>query len=330
MIIPLDFMTDYYGYTSDDKKTKAIPFYCSLHNRHLIEAYTSFTYQMDQVIAETMFNSNPEKNTNKTSNDKKDPLETNYVKIIDPKFKNKGACCLFTKDIKTEEDTKEYDCEFNNFCNNEVQVNSEKDSNLNNYHNDNSLDDNFQNIMALQMNFDKNIIDPTVEDNSSIISGQIEKLGETTQKESNSNFFNQINKILPQKPKYQQDDSITFNFNLPNLIPNSEYNFINIENNNNFNFNFDKEFDSLFLEKMKLENSPCILNLSNFDKVSKMFYDYFEQDISMIKEEDKSKITITQIKQLKKFLFKIIKNYKNCDKDISIIFDILKKEGLLD
>lgn len=315
-------MTDYYGFSTDDRKTKPIPFYCNLHNRNLIDEYTNYVYQLDQVISETIFNTGTVKYFKKAESN-------SPIRVKSEKENNPAGNSYFTKDIKTEEDTVECEGEIfdsSNFYNKNEQIKTDNINTLDHQHNDNSIDDNFQNIMSLQLNFEKNILE-TAYDNLSVRSLPINE--ECNPKDASMNFFNQINKIVPQKPKYQHDDSIAFNLNLPNLFPNSEYNFINIENNNNFNLNFDKEFDNMFLEKIKMENlSSLNISPSNFDKFSKMFYDYFETDINLMKEEDKSKITITQIKQLKKFLIKIIKNYKNCDKDISIIYEILKKEGI--
>jgi hypothetical protein len=46
IIISLDFMSDFYGIG----KTEAIPFYCSKHNRVLIEEYRSYIKQLSQCL----------------------------------------------------------------------------------------------------------------------------------------------------------------------------------------------------------------------------------------------------------------------------------------
>ena len=328
MIIPLDFMTDYYGFSKADRLSQVIPFYCNMHNRKLIGSYNSYVNELDQVMVETIFNTNYHSGSMKNKDECEDSICSLRIKSENENYPRNY---MFNKDIKTEEDSKEYDREisdFNNFYNKEVNFSTQIERNVKDDQRENSIDENFQTIMA-QLNFEKNILQ-TADD---ILSPQPSNIGSndnTDLKESNFNFFNNFNKILPQKPKYQHDDSISFNFNLPNLIPNSEYNFINIENNNNFNFNLDREFDSFYLERNKFESCPSALSSSNFDKFSKMFYEYFEKDINQMNHEDKSKITITQIKQLKNFLIKIIKNYKNSDKDISNIYEILKNEGLFE
>jgi len=96
------------------------------------------------------------------------------------------------------------------------------------------------------------------------------------------------------KPKYLDDDVYS---NFPCIYP--EFNFINIENNHNFNFNFDNENN----------------NKNNFNEISKLFYEYFENDLNQIKTKGLSKITISQIKDLKDFFIKILKNYKDFDTD---------------
>ena len=328
MIISLDFMTDYYGFSKLDRLSQVIPFYCNLHNRKLIESYNYYVNELDQVMGEAFFNNKHHISSMQSKNECEDSICSSTIKS---EYANNAGNSIFYKDIKTEEDSKEYDREisvFNNFYNKEVNFSTQIEKNVKDDQRENSIDENFQTIIA-QLNFEKNILQ-TGGDTLSQLPSNIGSNDNIDLKESNFNFFNNFNKILPQKPKYQHDDSISFNFNLPNLIPNSEYNFINIENNNNFNFNLDKEFESFYVERNKVEICPSALSSSNFDKFSKMFYEYFEKDINQMNQEDKSKITITQIKQLKNFLIKIIKNYKHSDKDISNIYEILKNEGLFE
>ena len=46
-------MSDYYGFKSTDKNSMVIPFYCSQHNRNLIEAYKNYVEQLDQLLEDS-------------------------------------------------------------------------------------------------------------------------------------------------------------------------------------------------------------------------------------------------------------------------------------
>jgi hypothetical protein len=324
MIISLEFMTDYYGYVHN-KFRQPIPFYCSSHNKNLIDLHTNYIQQMDQVIEENL---NINKNIVNTMNienieNKRLVSSTSINGSEVKKSKEENLFSGFSiKDSKTEEETKE-DGEFSEFNNIPTFNNIE----------------NFQNFSLPDFNFEKDELNMNMDDNISIKSVPLDEenfpFKESFQNlnnianNANSIMNNPVNKFLnPQKPKYRIDDSIGFNLNLPNInmLSHPEYNFISIENNNNFNFNFDKEFDSSMGMGFSKKENELNINTQNFQKISKVFYDYFYNDMKMIENEDKSNITITQIKELKNFMIKIINHYKSFDQDILNIFEILNKE----
>jgi hypothetical protein len=57
MILPIDFMTDFYG-VDKNMVSQTIPFYCTKHNKNLIEAYEDYLKQLRDCI--TKADSQPE------------------------------------------------------------------------------------------------------------------------------------------------------------------------------------------------------------------------------------------------------------------------------
>jgi len=261
MIIPLEFMMDYYGLDSFNI-SKVVPFYCSNHNRDLISNYKCYLEQLKGNYGENespnstpLSNANTEPNSNirrvakNDSHDNKDDMaDFNYMVLSHPEF---------------------------NF-NNSTEDNNDIDE-----------DFSFSNSNTPR---------------SSKFSNQGNQGNEKSNERENYSF-------TIQKPKYHKIDDPFSNY-LFNASTHSshhdchvmpEFNFYNIENNNNFNFsNLEHE----------TKDSVC------FNKISKSFYDHFDKDISLISNENRSNITISEITQLKEFFVKILKNYKKYDNDL--------------
>lgn len=317
MIISLDFMTDYYGFTSAEKFNQAIPFYCNNHNRNLIEAYTTYTDQLDQVIniEENMTMSNDKGSTSnlsfskhKTDEDEQEGENVCCITEIPPK-NNENISNLQHPEFKFERTTNMIDDDalsiksiptsnkiFENKCNNYTNIST-------------------QEVITTPF------ISPKVQ------IPDIEAIPLLIKKDT---FCEDMN---PEKPKYKNED---LSYPLPdfNLITNDS--FPNFDNENLFEFGsdiFPKESTfpkiEIFEDRLDTHLQCPNVQINNFQHFSKMFYDYIDKDISRINKQGKSNFSDAQIKDLKDFIIKIIKNYKNFDSGLSTLYQILIEKKVL-
>jgi len=301
MIIPLEFMTDYYGFKENEKFNQALPFYCSAHNRPLIKAYQQYVEQLDKLLTDS----------NKSNK--------NFIKEIEGQDTKIHAIATNSiKDQKTEEGTKECEMTEINFQFNENNANL---NNINNF------------LQTDFIKFDNQI--NNLFDNDQIQINSIPCCGENFEKlefyedytigNNNLNYSINFGKMIPPSQKLKNspnDDSYCSNFN--NLFPTPEFNSINIENNNNFKLNFETNNESM----TELINGNSN-NKNSFENVSKNFYEFIDKDVNLIKTKEVSNITVSQIKDLKALVGKILSNYKDYDQDIQKMYQTLKDKDLV-
>ena len=114
-----------------------------------------------------------------------------------------------------------------------------------------------------------------------------------------------------------------------------------------FNYNYsttdDKIMDDFSEEFYKIQKPQCTddsfnISLENeipefnmnmnedFSIISRLFYDYYEKDMRQIGKDGRSSITISELKDLKEFLKKVISSYKEYDTDFNYFYKRLSSE----
>lgn len=300
LILPLEFMTDYYGFGRkiNEQYSKEIPFYCSIHNRHLYKAYQEFLEDMEKCLINSYPLKHKEIKTLSIPNVKEYTHDHTEEDCSFSNSKNEeikehvGNCDLFESSYAC---TKSTDLLFSE--NNYEQINQHRD------------DNNFNSFSFRNFEINK--------DNNCNYTGLNFFLEKSDKNNSNSNENSQqlLTTILPHKPNYQSDDSYFLNLNLPTFSSTQEYNFINIENNN-LNLNIQCQDLS--------PNSGCEENKQNFNSISKSFYDFFNSDIEKIKSEGISNVTLTQLEDVKDFFVRILENYNMYNPALKKIYSTLK------
>lgn len=112
-----------------------------------------------------------------------------------------------------------------------------------------------------------------------------------------------------QKPNYlKKEDSLNFN----NL------NFYTINDENFPEFNLDKsEINNAFNFNLLDEGKAQVTSdKENFEEISHKFYNHFREDIMLMKKEKRSKVTISELKELKGLFISVITAYKDFDPDL--------------
>jgi hypothetical protein len=341
LIVPLEFMTDYYGFGREryEQYSKEIPFYCSLHNRQLNKAYQEFVEDMEKCLISSHYiqvkdNDNTCHSIIKEHTDEltKDDCSLSHLKN-DENFelehlseqKNIESDKLSFKSLQIE-DMLVLD-KSDNFKTNEKC--EEKKENFVNF----DFIESAYSCKSTDLLHSENILERIKQNENDVIYNSFSFCNYATNKENNYsglNFFSDksdnsnlnkncqqlISTILPQKPKYQSDDSYYLNLNLPTFSSTPEYNFINIENNNNFNLNFESQDVT--------QNSVGNDTKQNFKSISKSFYDYFNSDIEKIKSEGFSNVTLTQLQDLKDFFVRILENYNKYNPELKKIYYTLQ------
>jgi hypothetical protein len=131
--------------------------------------------------------------------------------------------------------------------------------------------------------------------------------------------------------------------NLVDFESNNNNNFLNNINNNILNKQETNELNKL--NKSNKSNTATEINIvsentsslnkdnlikkssssskgeSSFSKIAKYFFDHYRKDMERVKNENRSNITLTELKELKEFIICVIRTYKNFDSDLNIIYN---------
>ncbi len=287
MIIALDFMSDFYNLPQgEDDSNKNLPFYCSVHNRTLIDNYNAFLKDLECVLKEN-------ENTTHSLKDHKTEDVTNCDGT------DNNPYCEFTneKPLLNKNKLQNEKLIFDNLENFESPKNILDEKNYINYQNENflfSVDKDKETIMKMEENFEnfKKKINPNLEEN----------------------FYNCC--TIP-KPI---EESFNFNFNFQNFPLLSECNFISIENNNNFNLNFE---GGMTPEIFPVEKQQ-LFGKKDFKTISKQFFDYIDNDISKMQVKNSSEVTVTDLKSIKDCFLKVLKSYGSFEPDLKKIKEVLE------
>jgi hypothetical protein len=118
-----------------------------------------------------------------------------------------------------------------------------------------------------------------------------------------SNYNNIDNSILNKKETNELNKSISAPETNKNTLV-SQNTSLNKENNLNV-----------------IKKSSSSKGESSFSKIAKYFFDHYRKDMERVKNENRSNITLTELKELKEFIICVIRTYKNFDSDLNRIFN---------
>jgi hypothetical protein len=296
MIIALDFMVDFYNISPGDSfSNESIPFYCSGHNRTLVENYKAYLKDLECLLKENenltsyLKENKTEDVTNCDASDNNPNCEFTYEKLL-------------ANENKIENDKLVFIQNFENF---ESQKNTIDNQNHINYHNEInpfSIENDRETILKMEENF------------------------ENFNKKIHPNFETNLNYCcsIP-KPV---EESFNFNFNFHNFPLLSEFNYVSIENNNNFNFNFEGGVVPEIFPVEKLEKNSLV-GKKDFKNISQQFSDYIDNDISKMQLQKTSEITVTDLKSIKDSFLKVLKFYGNFEPDLQKMKQILESNHFI-